>query len=623
MKNLAILLLFSIIISSCSLTPKKIFVSPEGNDHNPGTKNKPLLSPEAAKTRVAAFLADNSKRDINIVFREGTYELSESLQFETKDGGMDQQQVVYVGFKSETVIFSGGREISDWVKREDGLWETRLDSDTPFEQLYIDGERATRARIPNKDEELSRWYIDSIQVAVNQENGLFDKFMLRLKDDGILKNMNIKGGAEIIIFKDWATLRKQVEYLDNKTGFLHLKPPYAFFQGNYNGLMAPYSKRFTAYLEGNTAFLDQPGEWALSELEKKIIYYPKDGQDIKTSRIIAPQVKTLVRIKGNKDMRVENLHFKNIFFHHAAYILPEFGHDGRQACFYYTDGTGLKNHDALIEEAIRIAWAENCSFTNCEIGLTGGNGIYITEGSRHVSIEKCEIRDIGGNGVMVGTAYDPKSESSALVQNVILEGCDVHMAGRHYDSAVGIWQGFAANCELSGNEVYDLPYTGISIGWQWNPLPTSSRENLVADNHIHDVMKMLGDGGGIYTLGYQPGTIIRNNEIHDILRSELNHASPNNGMFIDEGSSGYLVEGNHIYRVSHTCIRGHRAAGVELKNNTFEPGEFPAISHTPPYGAMIFANEDSTIVWPNPGWPKEWGYPDTITAFRMEGNVFK
>ena len=47
-----------------------------------------------------------------------------------------------------------------------------------------------------------------------------------------------------------------------------------------------------------------------------------------------------------------------------------------------------------------------------------------------------------------------------------------------------------------------------------------------------------------------------------------------------------------------------------------------AISHTPPYGKMIFANQDSTIVWPNPGWPVEWGYPDLITAFTMENNQF-
>jgi hypothetical protein len=170
--------------------------------------------------------------------------------------------------------------------------------------------------------------------------------------------------------------------------------------------------------------------------------------------------------------------------------------------------------------------------------------------------------------------------------------------------------------------VSDLPYTGISIGWQWNPLPTSSKNNRILNNKIHHAMQSLGDGGGIYTLGYQPGSEISGNEISDILRSDLNHASPNNGMFIDEGSKGYRIENNTIRNTAHTCIRGHRAAGVDLIRNTFHSTSLPAISHTPPYQAMIFADTDTTISWTNPGWPVEWGYGDTVVAFRMKENRF-
>ena len=53
-------------------------------------------------------------------------------------------------------------------------------------------------------------------------------------------------------------------------------------------------------------------------------------------------------------------------------------------------------------------------------------------------------------------------------------------------------------------------------------------------------MQHLGDGGGIYTLGFQPGTVIRGNHIHHVQRSRFNQAAPNNGMFIDEGSKGFL-----------------------------------------------------------------------------------
>lgn len=621
--NLSMSILALLILLAGCKPDIKIYVSTAGDNGNPGTRSGPVMTPEAALRIAEEKYSEKPGRDIRVIFGEGIYELTQTFTITPLKGDNNNGQIYFAAGKEDSVILSGGTRVGNWQIREDGIWEAGIEPGIQTEQLYVNGIRAERARIPNSDAGQPMWYIDSVQVSVNQVTGLLNTIIIGLKDDKELLKLPLRGESEIIIFKDWATLRKQVTGIDTTSGFLNLKPPYAFFQGNYNGLMASYTKRFTCYLEGNPSFIDKPGEWAFDAMTNTLLYYPLPGEKPESTTAIIPLVKTLVSLKGSKDNKVRNIHFENISFQHAAYLLPEFGHDGRQACFYYTDGTGIPDHEALIEEAIRIEWAENCSFSGCEVANTGANGIYVTEGSFNIKIENSNISDIGGNGIMIGTAYDPKEDTASLVKNILISGCELHRAGQHYQSAVGIWQGFAAKCNISDNHVYDLPYTGISIGWQWNPSPTSSKNNLISGNHIHDVMKMLGDGGGIYTLGFQPGSVISDNEIHDILRSELNHASPNNGMFIDEGSKGYLVKNNHIYRVAHTCIRGHRAAGVELKHNIFEPGEFPAISHTPPYGAMIFANKDSTIVWPNPGWPEEWGYPDTIVAFRMEGNVFK
>jgi hypothetical protein len=275
-----------------------------------------------------------------------------------------------------------------------------------------------------------------------------------------------------------------------------------------------------------------------------------------------------------------------------------------------------------VNPAIFMEWANNCKLTDCGLYGIGGNGIYMGKGSKGNRVERVTVEDVGGNGMMIGLTYDPKSDSLSLPVNNTIAGCTVHSTGVAFQGSVGIWLGFCAGNEISGCEVYDLPYTGISVGWQWNPLPTSSRNNRILNNRIHHAMQMLGDGGGIYTLGFQPGSVISGNDIHDILRSELNHASDNNGMFIDEGSKGYRIEGNTISNTAHTNIRGHRAAGVELINNTFHSGSQAAVSHTPPYDAMIFVNKDTTIRWKNPGWPREWGYGDTITAFTMHNNTF-
>jgi len=85
-------------------------------------------------------------------------------------------------------------------------------------------------------------------------------------------------------------------------------------------------------------------------------------------------------------------------------------------------------------------------------------------------------------------------------------------------------------------------------------------------------MKMLADGGAIYTLGYQPGTVLRGNLLHDVYRSAFAHGgAPNNGIFFDQGSKGFLVEDNIIYNTSGEPIRFNQTSQENLtfNNNSF------------------------------------------------------
>jgi hypothetical protein len=121
---------------------------------------------------------------------------------------------------------------------------------------------------------------------------------------------------------------------------------------------------------------------------------------------------------------------------------------------------------------------------------------------------------------------------------------------------VGLFVAFTESTHIHHNVVTDMPYTGISVGFRWNTTPTSQKECVVEFNHISDVMKMLADGGGIYTLGLQPGTVLCGNWIHGIHRSAFAHGgAPNNGIFFDEGSKGFLVERNLIYDAHGGPIR--------------------------------------------------------------------
>ena len=102
-----------------------------------------------------------------------------------------------------------------------------------------------------------------------------------------------------------------------------------------------------------------------------------------------------------------------------------------------------------------------------------------------------------------------------------------------------------------------MPYSGVSVGWGWGEedagggvetmpykyaTPTPAKDNRIEYNHIHDVMKPLDDGGGIYTLGNMPGTVIRGNHVHD------NFGYPG-GIYLDEGSGFIEITGNLVYNV--------------------------------------------------------------------------
>lgn len=161
------------------------------------------------------------------------------------------------------------------------------------------------------------------------------------------------------------------------------------------------------------------------------------------------------------------------------------------------------------------------------------------------------------------------------VRGLRFEGLTIDRCGQLYHGSVGIWIGLARATEVSSNEVKNLPYTGVSVGWSWTPAPTVCEGNVISGNHIHHVMQLLSEGAGIYTLGRQPGTTLKSNVIHDV-PVNLGRAE-SNGIFMDEGSSEMRVENNIIYNITKSPIRFHKAGKNTLRFNLLvsKPGVRP------------------------------------------------
>ncbi len=569
--RLIILSLF--LVFSC--TQKSAFyVSPLGDDFHPGTPKKPFATIKKATEAVRRILNQKQQQDITVYLEGGVYQIREPIILKPGDSGEADFQVIYEAIPGEKPIISGGLQINGWEKNEQGLWVANVPSvdgkPWKFRELFINDKRAQRARHPNKD------YLRVAKIGEDNRTNFFynpGDFPLPENPDEV----------ELILLHDWSITRinlKEIDSQQNKitsVDSMGAKCLDFFTIGNWE----PYPRYF---LENSMAFIDEPFEWYL-DMEMQLVYVNlPEGIIPEECEIIAPYAEKLLILKGTEDNRIRNISFEGITFSHCSFNLPEKGYAGIQACHFDPREGGNKWN--VVPSAIETSWAENCTFNNCSFIHLGGSGVLFGEGSSHCTLINGSLSDISGNGIMIG------EDSERLIDQVPwwrtvpeqvatgnhVENCVITKAGQQFFGAVGIWSGITAQTLLKGNQISDLPYTGISAGWLWSTEPTPCRDLRIEGNHIHHIMQELSDGGGIYTLGQQPGGKIVKNHIHDV---EINAGrAESNGMFLDEGTTGITIEANLIYNIARSPLRFHRATTNLVKDNILVCAEgIPAVRY--------------------------------------------
>ena len=544
-----------------------VYVAPGGVDSNPGTAEKPLATVARGRDVVRRQIAAGLDADVTVWIGGGTYFLSEPLAFAPADSPGQKHRVTYAARPGPMPVLSAGRVVAGWKKGKEKLWTVHLPRVAAgrwyFRQLFVDGRRAVRARTPNCGATEYCWRLTDAEIARDLKTHTLTLGPGRVKPWSNLPDV------EAVVLKNWATLHKRIQRVEAATGLVVLQPPHVkYFGGNRP------RKHCGCFFENAPEMLDEPGEWYLDRRTGVLTYWPRRGEDMTRARVVAPVLSHVVSIAGEANRPVVNLHFRGLAFMHNHLPLPAEGHHGRQAAFRYGGG-GMPC-------AVRWRHARGCSLTGCRVAHVGGGGVDLQEGCRNNVLEGNEVFDAEGNGINVG---GPDHAGLVPRDNRIANNY-VHHCGVVYYGACGIWAGFAQRTAIEHNLVCRLPYTGISIGWRWDPKPTTAREYIVTANHVHDVMKEVCDGGAIYSLGYQPGTVIRGNLLHDVQRSRYAVAAPNNGMFLDEGSKGFLIEGNVIYNTSGEPVRHNRNSP---KGHTWRGNHFSKSARSAPAGAAAGA----------------------------------
>ncbi|MEN8230657.1 MAG: right-handed parallel beta-helix repeat-containing protein, partial [Bacteroidota bacterium] len=544
----AIILWLSATLSGCGDNGHEIYVSPHGNDSAGGKQSTPV-----ATLHHAAALAKEKtgKVPVTIFLSGGDYHLKEPLELGVDDGGSAEMPVSWKAMPGEKPVISGGISVRDWKQEDDGSWSALLPADFhgDFRSFYVNGKRAGRARFPDND------YLKVEKAGEDNRTNFF------FRENDFPKIIDVKG-LELVFLHDWSITRIGVKSIDWKSNHLiavdSIGSQLPFFT------ITHWEDQPRYFLENAYEFCDKPGEWYCDFDKRKIFYRPHPDEKINETEGVIPVATKLITITGSKEQHAGFITFEGITFEHTAWSLPGKGYCGVQATMFDDRQENIKGW-SKVPAAVELDFADNCGFHNCIIRHTGGSGIWIRENCSGCEISESHIYDISGNGVNIGEGRDrlvngtpwwrsaPEEVSiHNKISHSLIEDC-----GKQFYGAVGIWCGLVANSVMDHNEIRNLPYTGISVGWMWNPDPTPCSENTIHANHIHHIMNILSDGGGIYSLGLQPGSRITGNLIHDVTVNAGRAES--NGMFLDEGTKELLVENNIIYNIARSPLRFHRA----------------------------------------------------------------
>jgi hypothetical protein len=521
----------------------------------------PLPSVTAARDRIRALRQSGRQGPMTVLVRGGTYRLEEPIVLTPEDSGTPDAPVTIAAYPGELPVLSGGRPVTGWTRVKDRVWSAPTSAS--FRQLFVDGRRAQRARIP--------------RMGFYRNTGLssLDRpFLLKYRGDDIRESWAERGDVEVVILLAWYDKRFPIARVDAANHSAELVG-YAFQSGRE--IDARY------FIENAPEGLLGPGDWYLDRKAGNVSYIPFPGEDLAQVEVIAPRLTQLVRIEGDpvEHRLVRNVTFRNLDFRHADWTLDPRGYLSQQAA-------------VSVPAAFEAIGAEEVSVEHCRFTQIGIYALELGRGTKHNRIVANEIFDTGAGAVKLGLPIHVPSvaqgaalerfqrqlddEALASHSNVIADN-ELHDMGLVYPGAVGIWIGQGSKNTVAHNHVHDLYFSGISVGWTWGYGPSASHDNKIEFNHIHNVGKnqMLSDMGGIYTLGTQPGTVVRNNLIHDVDR----FAYGGWGIYADEGSCQIVYENNVVYRCRSAPWNQNYSRDLTVRNNVFAFGTEYQMTRSP------------------------------------------
>ena len=538
-----------------------LIVAPYGDDSNEGSLEAPLKTFERAKE----LLKNNgSDEAITVWFREGSYLIEDTVKFNSAD----KSNVLYRSYPNEKVSFTGAKEISGWSETTINgvnafVTDVSIESeDDYFHSLFKGNKRLSRPNYPKEGlNQVVDPKTDEAMVPENEAQFFTKSVVFYANPDDVLDFANVKD-VSVRIMHFWCDELLPLNSVDAATGRVETRKPTAM----------------TVRVEDNYVFenvkeaLSLPGEWYLDRAEEKLYYIPEEGDTVDNTVLYAGATKNLMSIDG-----VNNISFQGIDFEKTDwdYVGKDSSFSGKvfpeSHPLYKNIEYGATHPQAAFETpaAINIISSSKINFTDCRFENISYTAVKFDKAAADCKITSCMFNEIGANAVFIhGDFVVPAS-----TRNIDVVDCHISSYGRIFNNAIGILLTHAIDCDLTNNEIHDGWYTGISVGWNWGYSANSTNNIKICDNLIYDIGNgWLSDMGAIYTLGIQPDTVISGNVIYNVGCDEGRYGYGGWGIYLDEGSSGMLVENNLVYDCSSQTFHQHYGKDNVVRNNIFAFG---------------------------------------------------
>ena len=563
------------ILCSHWLLAGEIWISPKGSDFNDGTRQSPKATLTSALRQAREWRRTEDNRiqgGITIYMEGGTYAFHEPVFIRPEDSGTKESPTIIRSVGDEKVILSGGISINGW-KKQGKVWVADVPAfngrPLDFRQLWVNGKKAVRARDVEDFEKMNRI------CSVDEKNEIL--YVPAVSIRRLIDNKgNLKAKyAEMVLHQMWcvANLRIRSVEVQGDSAAIRFHQPESRIQFEHpwpRPMVTTDGHNSAFYLTNARELQDVPGEWYHDIDARKVYYYPREGEKMQEAEVIVPAVETLVRVEGTLDRPVCHIRFEKITFSYTTWMRPsEKGHVPLQAGMYLTDGYRIDpkmqrnylNHPLDNQgwlgrpaAAVCVVAARQIDFERCRFEHLGSTGLDYEEAVQGGVVRGCLFRDIAGNGLLVGSfspaahethlPYDPADRREVCTQQQI-NNCYFTEIGNEDWGCLAIAAGYVGDVNIEHNEISEVPYSGISLGWGWTQTVNCMRNNRVHANLIHHYAKHMYDVAGIYTLGSQPKSYVTENCVHSIYKPGYVH-DPNHWFYLytDEGSSFITVRDN-------------------------------------------------------------------------------